>query len=260
MDAKPPTNEVNEEGEQSGTAKSLQGHPALEERLAAVEKELRGVKVSRLLLIGLIVAFQAYDVVSSRRNSELGKFDVVVAEKFVLVDPTKKTRATLGVSASQSASLTFFADKGKSRAAFMVDKSGAPSIGFTGTKGAIQSLMTVDENGPKWALYDEGGKERLSLMAGKNGFPGVYINDREGRSRVRMLVANSGDASYSVFGLCDKYGKTRVMLSVDDKGQPMLNFYDKIEQRYGSLYVEDRNGRPQMYLTDKKGRIIWEAE
>jgi hypothetical protein len=242
-----------------------QEHPPMSDastnkRLLAMEKKLKGLKISHLLLISFILVCQCFDLAPHFSNDDIAKFDVVTAREFILADDQRNPRSTLSINEKGTASLTFYSKDGQSRAAFMVDQNGTPSLGLTGSEGNVQSLFTVDEKGPKWSFYDKSGKERLSLVAGDNGFPGLYIYDKKGRNRMRMLVASTDENSYSVLALCDKYGKTRMMLSVDDKGQPMFNFYDKIEQRYGSLYIEESDGQPLLYLTDQEGRIIWEAQ
>lgn len=209
----------------------------LKARLEALKKEIRGVKVSGLLLIVLIVAFHALDIATQVWGGKSKRFDTVVAKQFVLAGEDKKTHSTWTVSESGTASMTFYSEKGVSRAALMVDKSGAPSLGFTGSNGKVRSLITVGERGPKWAFYDHAGEERL-----------------------RMMVLGDRVNSYAGLDFCDDEGNTRFMVSVDKEGRPMLNFFDDEKKHYGMYYVTKRAGKPVLLLIDQDKEIIWDSE
>ncbi|MDF1661617.1 MAG: hypothetical protein P1V97_07580, partial [Planctomycetota bacterium] len=66
----------------------------LKARLKALEKEIRGVKVSGLLLIVLIVAFHSLDIATQYWRGKTKRFDTVVAKQFVLAGDDKKTHST----------------------------------------------------------------------------------------------------------------------------------------------------------------------
>lgn len=210
---------------------------ALKARLAALEKEIRSVKVSGVLLIILIVAFHSLDIASQYWRGKTKRFDTVVAKQFVLASEDKTTHSTWAVSKSGTASMTFYTKEGTSRAALMVDKTGAPSLGFTGSNGKVQSLLTVGKRGPKWAFFGPDGEERM-----------------------RMMVLGDEVMSYAGLDFCDKEGKTRFMVSVDREGRPMFNFYDDDDQHYGTYYMVENEGKPVLLLLDADKDVVWQSQ
>lgn len=201
----------------------------------------------------------------------------------VLHDKHGNPVVLLGVFQDGSPSLAFF-DKQHNPCAVLSVSDGSPSLTLRDKDGKIRAKLSLfDDGSPSLALRDKDGKTRAELSTFGDGLPLLVLYDRHGKSRASLGVREDGTSGIEAEGfiLRDTHGRGRVLLGVM-KGKWGLYLFDLEEKLRASLLVgeEDRtwvsalslvadgetrgmfgivNGRPQLAILDREGKVIFRA-
>jgi len=170
-------------------------HQLLVQRLEKLERQNRRFRIGALLvllIVGLLVVIGARPA------------NIVQAEKFVLVDQSGRTMATLGPDANGLPGVSIKdMSTGKERV----------WLGLWG-KGTEVGL----------GLYDQNNKERSRLGILANGTMRLSVNDDSGK--LRAWLGQSGNGKESGVGFYDANEKERAWIGIAGGTSPRVIFYD----------------------------------
>jgi len=167
----------------------------LAKRLEKLEKQNRLFKVAAILALLVITSLF---LIAARPVS------VETAEKFVVVDSSGKTLATLGA-----------------------DSDGLPGLSIKDpTTGKERSWLGLWNRGQEVSLgfYDQNAKERSRLGILANGLTRLNINDENGK--LRAWFGQSGGGRESGIGFYDAGERERAWLGIAMGTTPRVIFYD----------------------------------
>jgi len=125
----------------------------LSERVVRLERRLR-----RLRLVGMALVVATAGVVLSGQAPPEER--TVVAERFVLVDSAKKTRAGLRVARDGAVSLTLMDAQENIRAVLGLRSDGSPLLTLSDKAGEVHALLTV-RNDKKPGLFFLGKDDKV---------------------------------------------------------------------------------------------------
>lgn len=192
-----------------------------------------------------------------------------------MIDQVGRNRFSLALDPLGPASIKLNAEDGRPRLGFYVNPSGWPELNLSDKEGRVRCSLSVLNNGsPAVELFDKQGKMRTSMALGPDDNPWVDVRDKLGQPRVSMLLrgndlANlillnpernggvalgSGATQPSSVVFADRKGVQRLMLSLDEAGDPLLNFSDAAGKNRleaaasaagGRITIQDPNGKPQ---------------
>ena len=167
----------------------------LVQRMNKLERQHRFFKIAALLAL-LVVA--SLFLIAAR------PMDVERAEKFVVVDSSGKTLATLGA-----------------------DTDGLPGLSIKDpTTGKERSWLGLWNKGQEVSLgfYDQNAKERSRLGILANGTTRLNIDDENGK--LRAWFGQSGGGKESGIGFYDASEKERAWFGIAQGTTPRVIFYD----------------------------------
>ena len=167
----------------------------LVQRMGKLERQNRFFKIAAVL---------AFLVIASLFLIAARPANVETAEKFVLVDSSGKTLATLGP-----------------------DADGLPGLSIKDpTTGKERSWLGLWNKGQEASLgfYDQNAKERTRLGILANGLTRLNIDDETGK--LRAWFGQSGGGKESGIGFYDASEKERAWLGIAQGTTPRVIFYD----------------------------------
>jgi hypothetical protein len=167
----------------------------LVKRLEKLERQNRLFKAAAILALLVIISLF---LIAAR------PVDVETAEKFVVVDASGKTLATLGA-----------------------DSDGLPGLSIKDpTTGKERSWLGLWNRGQEVSLgfYDQNAKERSRVGILANGLTRLNINDENGK--LRAWFGQSGGGKESGIGFYDAGERERAWLGVAMGTTPRVIFYD----------------------------------
>jgi hypothetical protein len=103
-------------------------------------------------------------------------------------------------------------------------------------------------------VKDKDGKRRAALATLPNGRTQLVFSDANGNMRARL---SSG--AMTGLALKDRAGKTRVRLGTMLDGAPRLSMWDEDGNSRATLTVFPEPGGSVLDLSDKSGKVIWQA-
>jgi hypothetical protein len=167
----------------------------LVQRMEKLERQNRFFKIAAVL---------AFLVIASLFLIAARPANVETAEKFVVVDSSVKTLATLGP-----------------------DADGLPGLSIKDpTTGKERSWLGLWNKGQEASLgfYDQNAKERTRLGILANGLTRLNIDDENGK--LRAWFGQSGGGKESGIGFYDASEKERAWLGIAQGTTPRVIFYD----------------------------------
>jgi len=170
-------------------------HLHLAQRLEKLERQNRRFRIGALLLVLIVGSL----VVIGARPA-----NIVQAEKFVLVDQSGRTMATLGPDANGLPGLS------------VKDMSSGKERVWLGLWGKGKEVGL--------GLYDQNSKERSRLGILADGTTRLSISDDAGN--LRAWLGQSGNGRESGVGFYDGNEKERAWMGVAGGTAPRVIFYD----------------------------------
>ena len=200
-------------------------------RIETLERENRILRVWAGIVALLFVAIllRASPLVSQ------GKPGKVEATAFVLRDDEGRIRATLSGLNGGGAAVSFYDTKKHLRLLVGMNAGGQPSIQLNDANEVGRGVFGLDENDA----------------------PGCDLNDRQGRRRLRLNVADREGGQPSALTFYDAQGKARVALMNADKLSGLTLAGPDEELR--SVVGAGSNGTALSMILTKDGKTVWSA-
>jgi len=167
----------------------------LVQRMEKLERQNRSFKIAAVLVV-LVIA--------SLFLSAARPVNIETAERFVVVDSSGKTLATLGA-----------------------DSDGLPGLSIKDpTTGKERSWLGLWNKGQEVSLgfYDQNAKERARLGILASGVTRLNMDDENGK--LRAWFGQSGGGKESGIGFYDASEKERAWLGIAQGTTPRVIFYD----------------------------------
>ncbi len=157
----------------------------------------------------------------------------LVTQRLTLIDDSGAERAAFEFHKGH-VSLRMTDDKFRPRAELAVQDNGLTELGFTDDFGKARAKLSQETNGfTSLELSDENGKVRTALeLAG--GDTGLELRDRNGVRRAALELDNDNGQ----IALRDLKGNARVLLAAKDDGNPS-----------GGFGLLDKNGKGRVVIT-----------
>ncbi len=147
----------------------------------------------------------------------------IVAESFMVVDPSGKPRSTWGTGKDGEVVFAML-DGGKPRLAIFVRKKDVGmAVSDPGGKGRLSAGMLKGE--PHFSLFDKNGKPQVFINAiDRDGSPSIAVLDSS--NQVRASMGFTEGTSPAVI-LKDRNGKIRSLNGLTDEDEPNMALLDK---------------------------------
>lgn len=170
---------------------------------------------------------------------------IVTAERFVLIDGTKRIRAVLDQDEGGNPRLFFFDEKGGVSMGLMNSSEGnrTTALNFYSTEGNPYLSLGVSNNQPTLGFFDDDMRPRSILRLEPNGDPLLMLFNEEGAScqimgnkdSIALMFRDKENAHGSSLGLIGGHPQ----LSLDHTEGMNIRFVNDAE-RVG-LFFSDRN-------------------
>jgi hypothetical protein len=226
----------------------------LRERIYRIESQLRLWKaLFALPIVALVILFCG----GSKLLEDIPQL-VKAQTGFMVSDKEGRTRIFLGVDDAGQWGLHFMDEKGAHRLALGINQ-----------KDKLKSwgLMVRDEQNDYsfHGCLDEGSNglhffkndvARLSVGRNPKGYPGLVVRDEDGSQRLLFGESDKPETAHS-YGvrMSDKKQKTHVQLTVTDRGDPALQFFDTDTHRRIALGLQGDKARFIMRGHDDSDRL-----
>ena len=154
----------------------------LEKNLARVNRRNRWVLAGAAICLGVGLVGSMFRPQTLHAKPTAGAPKEVRASRFVLVDDSGNTRATLGLDKG-APGLRLLDGKGKALAwlAIAAMKSRGSRLGLADENGKTRFTLSVNKDMTLLAMRGKNGKSRAMLIATKNG-PEMSLRDENGKT------------------------------------------------------------------------------
>jgi hypothetical protein len=149
-------------------------------------------------------------------------------------------------------------DEGRTRATLSGLNGGGAAVSFYDTKKNLRLLVGLRSGGqPSIQLNDGNEVGRGVFGLDENDAPGCDLNDRQGRRRLRLNVADREGGQPSALTFYDTQGKARVALMNAEKLSGLTLAGPDEELR--SVVGAGSNGMALSMILGKDGKTLWSA-
>jgi hypothetical protein len=170
---------------------------------------------------------------------------LVVALIAGLVGGVVSSQFLVGQAALASKEKAWPAKKVEANTIQLLDKNGSERLILSGAPSPLLRFRN-----------SAGGDVMLFGLGYTTGRPRLLLLDEQLLTRISFLLQENGQPSLEFYGLNDQPG---VVLKLDAGGNPILTLSDKKGKARAKLSLDGEEGKPNLTLLDKDGKIIWKA-